>query len=182
MLEDLHWADEATLRTLAHLLATAPAGATLCVVGTRRAQPEPTGALALVAESFARRHAARVDVTGLDREGTAALVDGVAADVPVSLVDAWHARSGGNPFFLVELARLGQGDPDHVPATVRDVVTRRLSELPERARQSLVTAAVTGRRFRPEVGRRGQRHRPRRRRRRPRRRAGGRPGRGGGAR
>ena len=151
VLEDLHWADEATLRTLAHLLATAPPDATLCVVGTRRAQPEPTGALALVAESFARRHAARVDVTGLDREGTAALLDGMAADVPVPLVDAWHARSGGNPFFLVELARLGQGDPDHVPATVRDVVTRRLSELPERARQSLVTAAVTGRRFRPEV-------------------------------
>ncbi len=151
VLEDLHWADEATLRTLAHLLATAPAGATLCVVGTRRAQPEPTGALALVAESFARRHAARIDVTGLDREGTAALLGRVTSDVPVPLVDAWHARSGGNPFFLVELARLGQGDPDHVPPTVRDVVTRRLSELPERARQSLVTAAVTGRRFRPEV-------------------------------
>ena len=151
VLEDLHWADEATLRTLAHLVASAPAGAPLCVVGTRRAQPEPTGALALVAEAFARRHAARIDVTGLDREGTAALLGGVTSDLPVSLVDAWHARSGGNPFFLVELARLGQGDPDHVPPTVRDVVTRRLSELPERARQSLVTAAVTGRRFRPEV-------------------------------
>ena len=75
VLEDLHWADEATLRTLAHLLATAPADARLCVVGTRRAQPEPTGALALVGESFARRHAARVDVTGLDREGTAALLE-----------------------------------------------------------------------------------------------------------
>ena len=151
VLEDLHWADEATLRTLAHLLATTPADAGLCVVGTRRAQPEPSGALALVAESFARRHAARIDVTGLDREGTAALLERVASDVPVSVVDAWHARSGGNPFFLVELARLGQGDIDQVPPTVRDVVTRRLSDLPERARQSLFTAAVTGRWFRPEV-------------------------------
>ena len=151
VLEDLHWADEATLRTLAHLLATAPADAALCVVGTRRAQPEPTGALALVA----RPSPAGTPLASTSPVSTARAPprssSRVTSDVPASLVDAWHARSGGNPFFLVELARLGQGDPDHVPPTVRDVVTRRLSELPERARQSLVTAAVTGRRFRPEV-------------------------------
>ena len=122
------------------------------MVGTRRAQPEPTGALALVGEAFARRHAARVEVTGLEREATSALLAGLAGrPLPDSLLDAWHARSGGNPFFLVELARLGQGDPDRVPPTVRDVVTRRLSLLPERARESLATAAVIGHRFRPEV-------------------------------
>ncbi len=152
LLEDLHWADEATLRTLAHLFASAPAEAGLCVVGTRRAQPEPTGALALVGEAFARRHAARLDVTGLERAGTSALLTGLAGrPLPDSLLDAWHARSGGNPFFLVELARLGQGDPDRVPPTVREVVARRLSLLPERARETLMTAAVTGQRFRPEV-------------------------------
>ncbi len=102
--------------------------------------------------------------------------------LPDSLLDAWHARSGGNPFFLVELARLGQGDPDRVPPTVRDVVTRRLSLLPERARQSLVTAAVTGTPIPARGGRGGQRDGPRRRGRRPRRRPGGRPGRGRGAR
>ena len=152
LLEDLHWADEATLRTLAHLLASAPSESGLCVVGTRRAQPEPTGALALVGEAFARRHAARVEVTGLEREGTSALLTSLAGGpLPDSLLDAWHARSGGNPFFLVELARLGHGDPDRVPPTVREVVTRRLSLLPERARETLITAAVTGHRFRPEV-------------------------------
>jgi DNA-binding SARP family transcriptional activator len=152
LLEDLHWADEATLRTLAHLLASAPSEAPLCVVGTRRAQPDPAGALALVGEAFARRHAARVDVAGLERAGTSTLLAGLAGGpLPDSLVDAWHARSGGNPFFLVELARLGQGDPDRVPPTVREVVTRRLALLPDRARETLVTAAVTGHRFRPEV-------------------------------
>lgn len=152
LLEDLHWADEATLRTVTHLLASAPAESGLCVVGTRRAQPEPTGALALVGEAFARRHAARVEVTGLEREGTSALLAGLAGGpLPDSLLDAWHRRSGGNPFFLVELARLGHGDPERVPPTVREVVTRRLSLLPERARATLVTAAVTGHRFRPEV-------------------------------
>jgi DNA-binding SARP family transcriptional activator len=152
LLEDLHWADEATLRTLAHLLSSAPTESGLCVVGTRRAQPEPTGALALVGEAFARRHAARVELAGLGREATSALLAGQGAGrLPDSLLDAWHARSGGNPFFLVELARLGQGDPDRVPPTVREVVTRRLSLLPARARETLVTAAVIGQRFRPEV-------------------------------
>ena len=93
-----------------------------------------------------------MEVSGLEREGTSALLAGLAGGpLPDSLLDAWHARSGGNPFFLVELARLGQGDPDRVPPTVRDVVTRRLSLLPERARESLVTAAVIGHRFRPEL-------------------------------
>ena len=35
----------------------------------------------------------------------------------------------GNPFFLVELARLDEEDVAEVPATVRDVVTRRLAVL-----------------------------------------------------
>lgn len=152
LLEDLHWADEATLRTLAHLLASATPDSRVCVVATRRAQTDATGALALVGEAFARRHADRVEVTGLRREAASALLTHVAGDlVPDSLLDAWHARSGGNPFFLIELARLGHGDPERVPPTVRDVVTRRLSLLPERARQSLATAAVIGHRFRPEV-------------------------------
>ena len=152
LVEDLHWADEATLRTLAHLLSSTPAESSICVVGTRRAHPEPTGALALVGEAFARRHAARVELSGLEREGTSALLTGVAGHpLPEELLDAWHLRSGGNPFFLVELARLGADDPDRVPPTVRDVVTRRLSLLPERARESLVTAAVIGHRFHPEV-------------------------------
>ncbi len=152
VMEDLHWADEATSRTLAHLLASAPAEVALCVVGTRRTQAELSGSLALVGEAFARRHAARMEVAGLERDATAALLSGLAGrTVPDSLLDAWQARSGGNPFFLVELARLGEGDPDRVPPTVREVVARRLSMLPERARETLITAAVTGHRFRPEV-------------------------------
>ena len=58
VLDDLHWADDATLRTLRHVLATTPPEARLVVVATRRAHPEPTGALADVGEAFARRQRA----------------------------------------------------------------------------------------------------------------------------
>ncbi len=151
VLDDLHWADDASLRTLAHLLDTAPAEARLCVVGTRRTHPEPTAALARAAESFARRHAARIDLTGLDRGEAAELLRTVhGAEVDPAALDTWHARSEGNPFFLIELARLGAAAPGEVPGTVRDVVTRRLEQLPEPARDTLRTAAVVGRRFHTE--------------------------------
>ena len=55
VLDDLHWADDATLRTLRHLVSVLPAHARLCLVGSRRSHPEPTGALAEVGEALARR-------------------------------------------------------------------------------------------------------------------------------
>ncbi|GAA4988046.1 BTAD domain-containing putative transcriptional regulator [Pseudonocardia tropica] len=151
VLDDLHWADDATLRALAHLLATLPPSR-VCVVGTRRPHPEPAGTLAHVAEAFARRHATRLDLGGLDRVGTARLLDAIGrSDVPAPVVDSWHRRAEGNPFFLVELARLGADHAGDVPATVRDVVTRRLEQLPTRAQDTLRTAAVAGRTFLAET-------------------------------
>ena len=63
---------------------------------------------------------------------------------------AWHRRSGGNPFFVVELARLGDSGDD-VPVSVREVVGRRFQALPPRAMDTLRFAAALGRWFRAEV-------------------------------
>jgi DNA-binding SARP family transcriptional activator len=151
LLDDLHWADDATLRTLRHLLSVAPERSRLAVVATRRAHPEPTGALAEAGEAFARRHAVRLDLAGLDVTEAGRLVRDVAGDdVPENDVLSLHTRSEGNPFFLVELARLGDG-ADGVPATVRDVLARRLDQLPSGALDTLRTAAVVGRQFRLEA-------------------------------
>ena len=148
VLDDLHWSDDATLRTLRHVLATTPADARLVVVATRRAHPEPTGALAEVGEAFARRHALRLDLDGLGAHEARMLVRSVAGpEIPDATADAWHHRAAGNPFFLVELARLDEEDVAEVPATVRDVVTRRLAVLDDRALDTLRLAAVAGRRF-----------------------------------
>ena len=75
-------------------------------------------------------------------------MDAVAGTVvPAEVVDDWHRRSGGNPYFLVELARLDARDSTTLPATVRDVIVRRLQGLPERTRELLLLAAVLGRHF-----------------------------------
>ena len=147
VLDDLHWADAATLRTLAHLLAVAPADAALAVVVTRRTHPEPTGPLALVGEALARRPGVRLDLSGLDVTEAGSLARSVGGDAVAPVVAEWHARSGGNPFFLIELARLGPSDAEGLPGTVRDVVTRRLDDLPPPVLATLETAAVVGRRF-----------------------------------
>ena len=70
----------------------------------------------------------------------------------VTIVEAasWHQRAGGNPFFVVELARLGDTGDD-VPVSVREVVGRRFEGLPPRAVDTLRFAAALGRWFRAEV-------------------------------
>ncbi|MBJ7355708.1 BTAD domain-containing putative transcriptional regulator [Nocardioides sp.] len=152
VLDDIHWADDATLRTLAHLLTSCPPDAAVCVVVTRRTNPGPTPATSLVAEALARRHAERLELVGLDAPASRALIAGlVPGPVEEAVAATWHERAGGNPFFLVELARLGATASGQVPATVRDVVLRRLTWLPERARLTLATAAAAGRRFRAET-------------------------------
>ncbi len=148
VLDDLHWADTASLKVLRHLVASAAPGHHLALVATRRRQPEPTGDLAEVGEELARHHVTRLDLSGLTLPEAAALVDAVAGSgVPPEVVTDWHTRSGGNPFFLVELARLDARDSTTVPATVRDVIVRRLQDLPEPTRELLLLAAVLGRRF-----------------------------------
>ena len=154
VLDDLHWADPSTLRVLRLLVETAAAGERLLVVATWRPHPEPTGVLADVAESFARRHAVRVALTGLPAPAVAELLQRVS-EMPVSaeLADSLRERTDGNPFFLVEFARLA-GDrvpldqlSDSLPTAVSEVLTRRLTRLPDDTVRALRTAAVIGRQF-----------------------------------
>ncbi len=155
VLDDLHWADTSTLRVLRLLAETAHSGR-LLVVCTWRDRPPPAGQLAVVAEMLARRHALRLELTGLSAEESAGLVTAVAEATPTSTeADALRHRTDGNPFFLVEYARLARdgGDlaallgEDHPPAAVNDVLTRRIAALPDTTVTALRHASVVGRHF-----------------------------------
>ena len=152
IVDDLHWADAPSLRALSHLTATARAGERLAVVVTRRPFPEPSGALADLEITAARRGARQVRLTGLPVDDAAQLVGtvvGTAAARP-ELIAAWCSATGGNPFFLVELARLAgerDGWSGEVPAAVQTVVRRRLDRLPADTRELLVAAAALGQQF-----------------------------------
>ncbi len=106
VLDDLHWADPATLRVL-RLLAESTDQTSMLVLTTWRAHPAPTGALADLAEMLARRHGLRLALIGLSAEEAATVVEGVTRTRPgPRAADALRERTDGNPFFLVEYARL----------------------------------------------------------------------------
>lgn len=152
VLDDLHWSDTSTLRVL-RLLVDSVDLARLLVVGTWRLHPEPAGALADVAESLARMHALRIELTGLPTSDAAAVFAAVTRrELTGEHAAELHSRTDGNPFFLVEFARLaGERTPgpadDSVPTAVADVLNRRLLRLPEPTVRALRVAAVLGRDF-----------------------------------
>jgi DNA-binding SARP family transcriptional activator len=155
LLDDLHWADVASLRVLRLLGETVQQGR-LLVVGTWRSHPEPTDALLDAVETFARRHAVRLDLQGLTADEASRVVEAVSESTPSDgEAAALRQRTDGNPFFLVEYARLAREGGDlsgliaeaHPPAAVHDVLARRLQRLPEESVSTLRWAALVGRQF-----------------------------------
>ncbi|WP_218041377.1 BTAD domain-containing putative transcriptional regulator [Acrocarpospora macrocephala] len=147
ILDDLQWAGEETLDVLVSLAVEPPPGRIL-IIGTYRSTevgPSLTAALARIA----RVEPTRVRLGGLPEEAVAELVAVVSRrepePAPVKII---YDRSGGNPFYVRELARLydaeGVAGLSVVPEGIRDVVRHRLAGLPDRSREVLRQAAVIG--------------------------------------
>lgn len=143
VLEDLHWADEASFRLLRYVCSEI-SRSRLLVVATAR-----DGLLG--------------GLSGLDRAVTLRLAaltcDEVKQCLPGGTHPSWaaelHLRTGGNPLYLTELARLLDPealrlapDPDWpVPADLSRSVASRLHHLSERCRRLLDGASVAGEEF-----------------------------------
>ncbi|NUU23824.1 MAG: AAA family ATPase, partial [Streptomycetaceae bacterium] len=149
VLDDLHWADTASLRLL-EFAAQHAWFERLLLVGTYRdVEAESPGhplrglILPLVAK------ATTVTLTGLARDEVGALMARTAGRTPdAALVGEVHRRTGGNPFFVEQTARLWTGgDVGAVAPGVREAVRRRLGLLPDPVVALLTAAAVLGRVF-----------------------------------
>jgi len=131
VIEDLHWADDATLDLVALL--------------GRRLVRSP-GCLILTSRSDALPEVRRV-LGALSRECTRRVEPGALSEVAVALMarragrDApdLHAVSGGNPFFVTEALAAPAGG---VPASVRDTVAVRVDALGDAARAVVELCAV----------------------------------------
>jgi DNA-binding CsgD family transcriptional regulator len=150
MLEDLHWADDASLLLLRHLCGEV-AGSRILVVGTFR---DPDRAVGLPAPL--------VEVCGMSTVETLRLGPVSPADVAALLTAAgpvhptWpahvHRRTGGNPLFVRELTRvLAQhgvlGEPAHdlpLPMELRRLVGYRLSRLSADCQRLLGVCSAIG--------------------------------------
>ncbi|MFG2622618.1 BTAD domain-containing putative transcriptional regulator [Streptomyces sp. NPDC048507] len=155
VLDDLHWADAETLSLLAGA-AELPRGARLLVVGAYRPDEVP-GRLGETLAGLARHSPTRIALSGLSEGAVAELIRAVGgAGADPETVAALAARTGGNPFYVRESARLLAGEGSlvalsEVPDGVRDVLRRRLGRLPEPVVAVLRLAAVAGREAAVEV-------------------------------
>ncbi|WP_282797248.1 BTAD domain-containing putative transcriptional regulator [Streptomyces sp. CC224B] len=147
VLDDLHGADEESLDVLATLATAGPARPVL-LVGTYRDTEVPPQLAEFLARA-ARAEPVRVPVRGLAEGAVAELLTAVAGrGADPATARAVSRRSGGNPFFVRELARLyaagGTAALSRVPAGVRDLVRARLGALAQETRTVLRLAAVVG--------------------------------------
>jgi DNA-binding SARP family transcriptional activator len=156
ILDDLQWADNASLRLFGHLATRLPAGAAIIGALRNRAPvvaPDLAQALATAGRLPGHR---RVRLGPLSVSDVAALVRNEAGRDPGDAVArAIHHRTAGNPFYIRELSRLlndagalADGEvaaSTGVPSTVRDVVRDRMAGLDDRGRDLLHLAALIGR-------------------------------------
>lgn len=141
LLEDLHWADEATLDLLRYVGRRIPGTKSLLLATYRSDEVGPTHPLRRLLGDLATSGAQRL----APRPLSLAAVQELAGDRAVDAA-ALHRATGGNPFFVTEvLATDGEG----VPATVRDAVLGRAARLRPSARAILDAAAVAGPRVEP---------------------------------
>jgi DNA-binding SARP family transcriptional activator len=164
VLEDLHWADELSLRLLAFVARRVPGWKALLVVTAREEELVDAAMARRALEQLTRApRAASVVLSPLSRPDTARLVQAltrVGSDAPALAHVEEHiwVMSEGNPFVAVEATRafdhdrLWEGGPDGrgglpLPARVRDLVGRRLERLGACSQQLVAVAAVIGRRF-----------------------------------
>ncbi len=160
LLDDVHWADSASIELLGALLRRPPAAAVLVAMGARPRQlPERlAGAL-----ERAHRNGSllRLELGGLERGEAGELLGG---GVDGAVADRFFEESGGNPFYLEQLARSAglaagalQGDEDptlggvEVPPAVVAALTGELGLLSTPTRTLLGGAAVAGDPFEPEL-------------------------------
>ncbi|SNY64483.1 Transcriptional regulatory protein, C terminal [Paractinoplanes atraurantiacus] len=148
ILDDLQWADAASLRLFGHLAGRLPAGAAI-IGALRNRAPVVALDLAQVLAAAGRRPGhRRIRLGPLGLSDVTALVRNESGHDPgADVARAIHDRTAGNPFFVREVSRLlsESGGAVSVPATVRDVVRDRMAGLDDRARQLLHVAAVIGR-------------------------------------
>jgi len=144
VLDDLHWADEPSLRLLRFLARALTARAVL-LLGAYR-DTEASGLLREVAGQ-----AQQLVLAGLTPGDVGTLAEELAGtSLPAQVTAELWQRSGGNPFFARELTRLlaAQGSwqqPAQIPASVAETLRRRLARLSTECVRLLERAAVAGR-------------------------------------
>jgi ATP/maltotriose-dependent transcriptional regulator MalT len=160
VLDDVHWADAGTIELLGSLLRRPPGAAVLIAIAVRPRQV-PARLSGILERAIRTEGMSRLEIGALSaREAQLLLGDAVMGRA----ADALYAESGGNPFYLEQLARAslrggagGRNDGGvslsgvEVPAGVAAALAEEFGVLAETTRRALEGASVAGDPFEPEL-------------------------------
>jgi predicted ATPase/DNA-binding SARP family transcriptional activator len=173
VVDDIHWADPASLQFLHHL-ARNISERPILLVGTYRSEAPATHRdLAAFVHSIKRMpHASQIELVHLTAQEVTTLLESMDGPFPEAReLGRWlHRETDGNPFFLVSILQsmleqglLSMGDETEwqadtqalraagieltLPEALRESVRDRLTRVPQRMRRVLDLAAVIGQPF-----------------------------------
>jgi tetratricopeptide (TPR) repeat protein len=171
-LDDLHWADSATLHLLYYLIRSLGECRIILLGAYRPEEVEGVGTKhpfndflhRLKREKLGRS----ITLSGFHKEDTAELVKAITgAELPSKVVDDIHTETVGNPFFIEEFVKKlieqgivveGEGikgpfDLDHIsiPSTISGLIMGRIRELDEEEKKILEYGSVIGQEFRYDL-------------------------------
>ena len=158
ILDDVHWADPASIDLIGGLLRRPPSAAVLLVMAARPHQG-PTRLASVLERALRERTLTRIALDPLTSDEAAAML---GRSHPDGVTAALFEESGGNPFYLEQLARSRElaglaGVPQvsvegiQVPPLVLGALTEELALLSPRTRRTLEGASVVGDPFEPEL-------------------------------
>ncbi|HEY2795191.1 MAG TPA: AAA family ATPase, partial [Micromonosporaceae bacterium] len=137
VIEDIHWADEATLDLLQFLTRRIRAARVLVIATYRDDWLAPSSPLRLaMGHLAAHRWRRRLELPPLSAEA----VRTMAADTGLD-GDQLYELVGGNPFYVTEMLEAGTNG---VPLSARDAILSRAGRLSDAARQTLEMVALMG--------------------------------------
>lgn len=153
VLEDLHWADGATLSLLDHVCAEIGSAPVLILATYRSDDPGPELDKMLPA---LRRAAGgnEIRLGPLSPEEAGDYLKPYLGDATPEFREAVYERTEGHPLFLVEVARMlseqrngvsSAALPSFIPESVRGLLRRRLEQVSPQCRSLLEVASVLGR-------------------------------------
>ncbi len=154
IIEDLHWSDRSTRDLLGFLVRNLRDTGVMLVLTYRSDELHRRHALLpFIAELGRSGHVERIELSPFDARESADQLRAIAGhDLPSSLVESIHARSGGNAFFAEELlAAAGEDGTTELPSSLRDVLLGRIADLGEPTQEFLRIASATGQRVDPSL-------------------------------
>src|SRR4051794_566249 len=160
VLDDLHWADAASVELVGALLRRPPAAAVLLALAVRPRQV-PERLSAALDRAYRTEELTRIELGALNPEEARRLLGSAVERADATVL---YEESGGNPFYLEQLARsldrAGGAVAVHdttslaaigVPPSVGAALSEELALLSDAARLVLEAAAVAGDPFEPEL-------------------------------